>query len=376
MKKIIICLILYSFLNCLKTKRAAFDAGSSAGSALAQFAFLLIGTSAQSGKTATSSSAKEITSYSIPSLGITGTISGNSVYLLADQLTSLTPFTASFTSTGKKVAIGNIEQTSGVTSNSFSSSLIYTVTAEDGSSQNYTVTLTAPKIYGGGSLRIWIRSTSLGLSDGAQIASWTDESGYGNHFTQGTPANQPIFKASLLNGLPAARFTQSAASNMSIAAPISMYPDAQNGSFLIVLSSAGYSVEQVILNLSGANGRQFSLSPTPSSAFLQGRNGVGYNYSSSSLIPLNTFLSIGSVQSGAVSVNEYWNGDLKGSNAPSCCSNYVTGGSVSITNGLLNGDIAEIMYFATPLSSDEMRRLFCYIRSKYGFSSSNTSCGL
>ncbi len=374
MKKIIICLILYSFPGCLKTKRTALDVRSSAGSALTQFLLLLTKTGSLAG-TAPSSS-KAITSYSIPSLGITGTISGTSVYLLADQLTSMTPLTASFTSTGKKVTVGNTEQTSGVTSNSYSSSLIYTVTAEDGSSQNYTVTLTAPKIYGGGSLRIWIRSTSLGLSDGAQIASWTDESGYGNHFTQGTPANRPIFKAGQINGLPAARFTQSAGSNMSISAPVSMYPDAQNGSFLIVLSSAGYTVEQVILNLSGANGRQFSLSPTPSSAFLQGRNGVGYNYSSSFLIPLNTFLSIGSVQSGAASVNEYWNGDLKGSNAPSCCSNYVTGGSVSITNGALNGDIAELMYFATPLSSDEMKRLFCYIRGKYGFSASDTGCGL
>ena len=377
MKKLFICTVILLCLGCLKTKRTGWDAGSSAGAAISQFLLLLTGTAnSQKGTSTVISSAKEITAYSIPSLGVTASISGTSIQLVSDTLTSFTPLTASFSTTGKTVTVGGIEQTSGVTSNSFSGTLVYTVTAEDGSSQNYTVTLTAPRVYGGGSLRLWVRSTSLALSDGAQIATWNDESGYGNHFTQATPANRPIFRTNQVNGLPIARFTQAAASNMSIASPVSMYPDATNGTFLIVFSSAGYTVEQVIFNANGANGRQFSLGPTPSSNFLQGRNGVGYNYSSAFLIPLNTYLSIGSVQNASVSVNEYWNGDLKGSNAPACCATYVTGGPASITNGALNGDIAEIMYFVTPLSSDEMSKLFCYIRSRYGFSASNNSCGL
>ena len=52
---------------------------------------------------------------------------------------------ASFTSTGEKVRVYNIEQTSGETGNYFSSPVDYLVTAEDGSEQTYTVTVTIAK---------------------------------------------------------------------------------------------------------------------------------------------------------------------------------------------------------------------------------------
>ena len=62
---------------------------------------------------------------------------------------------ATFTTTGASVAVGGAVQTSGVTANDFGSPVTYTVTAADGTTQDYVVTVdeTDPYIgmsYGGG----------------------------------------------------------------------------------------------------------------------------------------------------------------------------------------------------------------------------------
>jgi hypothetical protein len=59
-------------------------------------------------------------------------------------------------------------------------------------------------------LAAWYKADSLALSDGASIASWTDSSGNGRHATNANPGGQPIFKTSILNGLPVVRFNGTA----------------------------------------------------------------------------------------------------------------------------------------------------------------------
>ncbi len=55
--------------------------------------------------------------------------------------TDITALTATFTTTGQSVKVSNVAQVSGVTPNNFTNPVVYTVTAEDGSTQNYTVTV-------------------------------------------------------------------------------------------------------------------------------------------------------------------------------------------------------------------------------------------
>jgi hypothetical protein len=50
---------------------------------------------------------------------------------------------------------------------------------------------------------IWLDASQLGLSNGASVSSFTDLSGNGNHFVQGTGANQPVFRSSGINSLGA-----------------------------------------------------------------------------------------------------------------------------------------------------------------------------
>lgn len=50
---------------------------------------------------------------------------------------------------------------------------------------------------------IWLDASQLGLSNGASVSSFTDLSGNGKHFVQGTSANQPVFRSSGINSLGA-----------------------------------------------------------------------------------------------------------------------------------------------------------------------------
>ncbi|MCK9420005.1 MAG: ice-binding family protein [Nitrospirae bacterium] len=94
-----------------------------------------------------SSSAKAITAYSIN--GVAGTITeGTSPKTIAVTLpygTIVTALTATFTTTGASVKVGTTVQTSGTTANNFiSPPVIYTVTAGDGTTATYNVTVTVP----------------------------------------------------------------------------------------------------------------------------------------------------------------------------------------------------------------------------------------
>lgn len=87
---------------------------------------------------------KAITAFSIIHPSIAGTIdeAAKTVAIRVPEGTNIRSLTATFTTTGVSVAIGSITQVSGLTVNDFSSPLAYTVTAEDGSAVDYTVTVT------------------------------------------------------------------------------------------------------------------------------------------------------------------------------------------------------------------------------------------
>ncbi len=332
-----------------------------------------------SSTTTTLSSAKDIASYSIPSLGINGIIYGTQINLSSDTLTSFTPLVARFTTTGKSVTISGTNQISDATANTYSSNLIYTVTAEDGSTQNYTVTLTAPRTYGGSSLVIWLKADSLGLSDGANVSTWSDLSGYGNHFTQPTGALQPMFKVNQINNLPAVQFRMATAQIMRIFAGGTNLYITNSGSLFFVFKLIQTSASgTTILNINGGNGREMSLTD-PADQYLQCRNGVACAQTSGVSIPLNSYIAIGSIQNLNTTVNELWNGDLKGSiSAAGGNFDYVAGaapGTSYLSNGNLDVDFAEVLYFNTNLSQNEVDKIFCYLRAKYKLTATTTSCG-
>jgi len=92
-----------------------------------------------------SSSPKEITAFSLGTAdspgNFTGTIKGKTIEVTVAYDSDVTSLVAAFTTTGVSVKVGSNIQESGVTSNDFTNPVVYTVTGEDGSQANYTVTV-------------------------------------------------------------------------------------------------------------------------------------------------------------------------------------------------------------------------------------------
>jgi len=90
------------------------------------------------------SSAKAITAFSFTTPAATGTIveSAKTITVAVPAGTNVTALVATFTSTGATTKVGATSQVSGTTANDFTAPVVYTVTAADGSSTAYTVTVT------------------------------------------------------------------------------------------------------------------------------------------------------------------------------------------------------------------------------------------
>jgi len=98
------------------------------------------------------SSAKAITAFNLVSpVAATGVIT-DATHTIAITVpyntTSVTQLVATFTTTGTSVKVGSTIQVSGTTANDFTSPVVYTVTAADATTQNYTVTVTVSPLSG------------------------------------------------------------------------------------------------------------------------------------------------------------------------------------------------------------------------------------
>lgn len=56
-------------------------------------------------------------------------------------------------------------------------------------------------------LKLWLRADSLALANNDPVATWNDESGQGNHATQATSGNRPVYLTNQQNSLPGVSFT-------------------------------------------------------------------------------------------------------------------------------------------------------------------------
>jgi hypothetical protein len=98
--------------------------------------------------TVAASSAKELTAFSFLSANnsglaadVTATITGTTITATVPYGTEVTALKSTFSTSGASVMVGGVAQTSGVTANNFTSSIVYTVTAADNSTKSYMVTV-------------------------------------------------------------------------------------------------------------------------------------------------------------------------------------------------------------------------------------------
>lgn len=311
---------------------------------------------------------KEILEYSIPSLGVTGIIKGNQIVITSETIVTISSYVASFKTNGVSVSINSVPQTSGVTSNSFLSPLTYVVTGADGSNNEYTVQMVAPRVLGSGSLRLWFKADQLTLNDGDPIATWSDVSGYGNHISQANTIQRPVIRMNQVNGYPIAEFRSSTVSRMNLSGGVGLYVNNSGSVFFVLRLVNTIPGGITLLNIHGAQGREISIDH-PISTYLVCLNGQSCSNISALPIPKNDFLAVGSVQVLVNSAREYWNGSFK--SQVSISYDYFGGASPNtlyLGNGNLDADIAEVLYFNTDLTETDVQKLFFYLNTKYGLS--------
>ncbi len=88
-----------------------------------------------------SSSEKAITAFSLNDVSGIINETEKTIAISIPFGTDVTNMVATFTTTGARVRVGSMIQESGVTANNFTAPIIYTVTATDNTTQNYTVTV-------------------------------------------------------------------------------------------------------------------------------------------------------------------------------------------------------------------------------------------
>jgi len=94
------------------------------------------------------SDTKAITAFSFTaaansalSSDVTATVAGTNITATVPFGTDVSALIATFTTDGSNVSVGSTTQNSGTTANDFTSAVTYTVTAADGTTQNYKITV-------------------------------------------------------------------------------------------------------------------------------------------------------------------------------------------------------------------------------------------
>ena len=87
-------------------------------------------------------SRNEMTSFGFLVPGVKGTVAGEQIMVVVPDYANLAALAAEFTVSGGSVTVGNLPQVSGETENDFTSPVVYTVTAADGTKRTYTVSVT------------------------------------------------------------------------------------------------------------------------------------------------------------------------------------------------------------------------------------------
>jgi len=158
-------------------------------SLLVLFAFLLIGCGSSGGGGSdsgassdtsidTDSDAKEITTFSFMAADnneltsdVTGTISETNITAVVPGGTDVSALVATFTFDGDSLKVNGITQTSGISVNDYSSDVIYTVTADDDTTQDYIVSVSISDV---NFIEI-TESETITLDDGSEVVAAKDE---------------------------------------------------------------------------------------------------------------------------------------------------------------------------------------------------------
>ena len=133
---------------------------------------------------ATASSAKEISAFTVSGQSGSSTITSTgdttgTIAITVPNATNVTALVATFTHTGSSIAIASVAQVSATTANNFTSPVSYVVTAADGSTKTWSVTITVADLIAQSSLSITTLTTNTKAYPYSQALSISTSGGSG-----------------------------------------------------------------------------------------------------------------------------------------------------------------------------------------------------
>lgn len=215
----------------------------------------------------------------------------------------------------------------------------------------------------------WWRASDVLVAADAPIDYWPDSSGAGRPLLQVTGSKQPILKASILNGKAVARF-DGANDVMSVAAVLGIAVPSDLSLFVVVKAATAATQTLVSCRISSNTGWTFRLTATGALYFNPGQSpNIADTFTTTGwrLVEL--------VRNGHTIVKTGHDGTM---NAPASIADYANTTGVTTTNvgcentgagataNPLNGDVAEIVAYSTPLSDANRDLLEAYVATEYG----------
>jgi hypothetical protein len=218
-------------------------------------------------------------------------------------------------------------------------------------------------------------------TDGAAVSAWQDQSGYGKHLAQATPANRGVFRtaANGVNGLPVLEFAPgivSTSTHRSINDTAFLGSDSDGFSFYIVSRNlptrTQYGGAWIVGTATAGGISQFCDLTATGSVALRFQNGSGdWNTGDAT----STNYNVAKISCGS-SINSYKHKStyIPARNQPSSSpSNTIMGAGFSIGAnyyGSVGSRIAEVIVCNRELTTgagSEEASLDAYFRSRYGF---------
>lgn len=206
--------------------------------------------------------------------------------------------------------------------------------------------------------RLWLAADLIpGLSNGDPVATWIDQSGAGNNVVQVLSPKQPIWNTSQINGKPALLFNGTSSSLAS--APFTAI-NQPTTIFAVAKDNGSASFGIIVDGITGPD-----------------RNTLAFNNGNGNFVLYAGSVLVG----GTVSAGfHYWSGlfngvvsegwldgasTVTGNPGVSPISGFTIGSDPAPSGNYLNGQIAEVIFYDTGLSTMDRQLVEAYLASKY-----------
>jgi len=242
-------------------------------------------------------------------------------------------------------------------------------------------------------------ATTPVTADGQTIGAWKDKSSNSYFFIQGTTANQPTYKSSILNGASITRWNGSS-TGLQSSTTLPFYTSASSGgSFFFVFMVTNNSSQQFLMTYQNQTSGTFCVSESeigcPTGNVDTGNFGIHQGCSKANValnqITTNTYvmMNLNLLSSGTAPANTtiFKNGTSSSMTAQN--GGFYSGTSYPNTNNArylnigyrvpfgifpidcwLAGDIAEVIWFQNPLTTTQQQQVEGYLSWKWGLQSS------